>query len=300
MRTLTAPAVLVVVLSAALLTSTVVVAQQGQSEEPTTNGTDVDRASLEELCQQNAPDADELSVCIDVVRTYLAPEADAPTTAAVASDDVTVTGKGQKTTKAFDLAGGDYRVELKVKDPDPGESFGLGCSAWAYLKDAEDRSSVDDIRAGASGRKTNTVNSYFYSVPEGRYYWDFDISSCSWDVNLKSTTIDYDEPLPGVVVRKGTSGTNTEAFALTGGDYLASWSLKAGKSSCNVSGYLKDAEGDFFSVGDFEATAKKSKNDSGETRLFAIEPGHYYWEVNSLSFSGADQCKWTVTITAEE
>jgi hypothetical protein len=264
---------------------------------------DAERTRLETLCQQRARTANDLATCLDVVDRLLAPRAPGPSaSAAPAADSVRITGRGQKSSEAFDLGGGDYRATVKVKDTSSG-SIGLPCTATGSLKLTDDNSEVGTVTAGARPRKSGTTETYIYGIDAGRYYWDFSLTSCAtWDVTLDSIVIDYAEPNPGPIVRSGTGTLDTEAFALTGGDYLVTSVMKAASGDCSLSGYLIPVEEHtlFSSVGDVSAEAKKRKRVTDETRLYAVEPGQFYWSVSASAFAvGDSSCKWTLTLAAQ-
>ncbi len=111
--------------------------------------------------------------------------------------------------------------------------------------------------------------------------------------------VDYAEPKPGPIVRSGANTLDTEAFALTGGDYLVTSVLKSGGEPCSLSGYLIPVEeyNLFASVGDVSADSPKRKQTESETRFYEIDPGQYYWSVRA-SNSGIQgtSCKWTLTL----
>jgi hypothetical protein len=139
-----------------------------------------------------------------------------------------------------------------------------------------------------------------YGLEPGRYYWEFDLTTCgSWSVNLTSTVIDYAEPDSSRVVRKGTNTTDTEAFSLTGGDYVATTSLRARGADCDFTAYLIPVEeyNLFASVGDASLDAPEGRTEEGETRFYAVEPGHYYWSVTTIGF-GVDlvSCQWSISL----
>jgi hypothetical protein len=276
-----------------------------QSPSPASNGvpSDPERTRLETLCQERATTPDDLASCLDVVNRFLAPDgASASPSAAPVQDSVRIKGKGDRSSEAFLLNGGDYIATVKVKDS-ARDSIGLSCTARGSLKLTEDNSEAASVAATAPNRKSATVHTYVYGLDSGRYYWDFNLTSCgSWDVTLDTTVVDYSEPEPGPVVRSGVDTLDTEAFALTGGDYLVSSVLKAGAGDCDLNGYLIPVEeySLFGSVGNVTAASPKRKQTKDETRLYSIEPGQYYWSVSTSSFAlGNAACKWTLTLTTQ-
>jgi hypothetical protein len=276
---------------------------QGASPSPLPEGTGIDRAALLALCQQNATTPEDLAACLDVVDRFLAPEAPVgPSAPAAVNDKVTVKGSGEKSTEAFELGGGDYLATLNVRDTDK-SSFRSECTARGSLKRTEDNDEAASVRATAPSRGKGKIQSYIYGLDPGRYYWDFDLTDCGrWDVTLASTTIDYSEPAPGPIVRSGTDTFDTEAFALTGGDYLVTTKVKAGSGECRLSGYLIPvAEYNMFaSVGDISLEVPERKTQSGESRLYSVEPGQYYWSISTLALAiDKSACKWTITLTEQ-
>jgi len=261
------------------------------------------RATLLTLCQERATSADDLAACLDVVDRFLAPEASgAPEGPAQVNDSVTVKGGGEKSTEAFQLGGGDYIATINVRDTRK-DSFRSECTARASLKLTDDNSEAASLRATAPGRGKGQIKSYIYGLDAGRYYWDFDLTSCGkWDVTLASTVVDYAEPVPGPIVRSGTDTFDSEAFALTGGDYLVTTEAKAGAGQCQINAYLIPVEeyNAFSNVGDVSLDIPERKSGSDESRLYSIEPGQYYWSVSTLSFAiDKSACKWKLTLTEQ-
>lgn len=289
--------------TAAVVTASSMAVAQGASPSPSTTSDGVDRESLLALCQQNATTPEDLAACLDVVDRFLAPQAPiGPSAPAAVNDKVTVKGSGDKSTEAFQLGGGDYIATVNVRDTKKG-SFKSECTARGSLKLTEDNNEAASVRATAPGRGKGKVQSYIYGLEPGRYYWDFDLTTCGrWDVTLTSTTIDYSEPEPGPIVRSGTDTFDTEAFALTGGDYLVTTKVKAGAGECRLSAYLIPvAEYNMFaSVGDISLEVPERKTQSGESRLYSVDPGQYYWSVSTLSFAiDKSACKWTITLAQQ-
>lgn len=276
---------------------------QGPSPSTTPGADGDDRARLVGLCQQNATDPDDLATCLDVVDRFLAPDPVAPSAAPPAvHDSITLKGGGQKSTEAFALGGGDYIATLNVRDTAKG-SFKSECTARASLKLTDDNSEAASVQATAPGRGKGQVRSYVYGIEPGRYYWDFDLTSCGkWDITLASTVVDYSEPNPGPIVRSGTNTFDTEALALTGGDYLVTSKVKAGAGECRLDAYLIPVSeySMFASVGDISVSVPERKTQSDESRFYSIEPGQYYWSVRALAFAiDKSACKWTLTLTEQ-
>lgn len=291
------------VASVLLLGSGPGVLAQGPSPSTTPEASGDDRARLVTLCQQNATDPDDLATCLDVVDRLLAPDHAAPSAAPPAvNDSVTLKGGGEKSTEAFALSGGDYIATLNARDTDKG-SFKSECTARASLKLTDDNSEAASVQATAPGRGKAQVKSYLYGIDPGRYYWDFDLSSCGrWDVTLASTVVDYSEPDPGPIVRSGTNTFDTEAFALIGGDYLVTSKVKAGAGECRLDAYLIPVSdyNMFANVGDISVSVPERKTQSDESRFYSIEPGQYYWSVQVLAFAiDKSACKWTLTLTEQ-
>jgi hypothetical protein len=287
----------------ALLTGAGVVPAGAQAPGASTPPAGPDRVQLRTLCQERATTPEDLETCLDVVDRILAPGGPAASAStAPVQDSVRIRGKGDKSSEAFELGGGDYIATLKVRDTDR-DSIGLSCSASGSLKLTEDNSQAATVSGSAANRKSATVKTYMYGLDPGRYYWDFDLTTCgSWDVTLDSTVVDYAEPKPGPIVRSGTNTLDTEAFALTGGDYLVSSTLKSGAGECTLSAYLIPVEeyNLFASVGDVSATSPKRRQTKDETRLYAVEPGQYYWSVTASAFAiGNTACRWSLELASQ-
>lgn len=270
----------------------------GASTQPSQSPA-VDRLLLESLCVRNATDPADLATCLDVVHRFLAPiKSPGESSAPVANDKVTVSGGGDKSTKPFELAGGDYMATVVSRDVDS-SGFGFGCDTRGSLRLTDDRSEVGSVSGTAPAKRTATTITQMYGIEPGRYYWDFGSTSCEkWTVTLESVAFTYgSEPEPGVIVRSGTGTLDTTPFALTGGDYTVDISLKASGGDCsNFDAYLipVNEHSLFANIGDVSVKASKGHTTKDQTQLYAVEPDHYYWSVSILAFDAT--CDWSLTI----
>ncbi len=101
-------------------------------------------------------------------------------------------------------------------------------------------------------------------------------------------------PTPETVTMKGRGTKNTQRFELSGGDYVVRWTASSANTfGCFHGAFLRSVDGTstFEDVGSELINGRRTVN--GETNLYGLGPGQYYFDVNS-------GCSWSLTIRLDE
>jgi hypothetical protein len=260
---------------------------------------DDERRELERRCAENTTSEETLATCLDVVRTYLVPADGVDEAASPAAEKTSVSGKGESSSAAVELAGGDYLLTFSVSRP---KSRKEGCIASGGLRSADDGYEVASFFVATPKGESKRIRSYVYALDAGPYYVEVDDASCpSWSADIEAVPMDLVEPVSGRVVRSGQASGRyaTEAFYLDGGEYLVTYGLDGGKKGCGFKAQMMSvSDGSTFgSLVDIRGEALQRQSDSGHARLSYVEPGHYYWSVDAGSgwYDGL-ACPWTLTV----
>ena len=253
---------------------------------------DEERRRLERRCAENTTSEQTLATCLEVVRTYLVPADGVDGTATPAeAEKASVAGKGESSSAAVELAGGDYLLTFAVSRP---KSRKEGCIASGGLRSADDDYEVASFFVATPKGESRKIRSYVYALDAGPYYVAVDDASCpSWSADIEAVPMD--------LVRSGQASGRyaTEAFYLDGGEYLVTYGLDGGKKGCGFKAQMMSvSDGSTFgSLVDIRGEALQRQSDSGHARLSYVEPGQYYWSVDAGSgwYDGMP-CPWTLTV----
>jgi hypothetical protein len=214
---------------------------------------------------------------------------------------IVMQGSGDTNSLSFALAGGNYTVAWTAT-----RATSTGCSYSGSLA-LIDNSDSENFDGDAGNRNTTTGVTQLYSLKASQYYLRSSSGCDTWTIVIAPYGVDTKaalggpatSPLPGglppsatgepPVTLKGTGDSTTKQFNLVGGAYtIAFTATRPSSTGCSLNGNLRSADDKISEY--FAAEARTGNTANGQTQVYAIKPGAYFFKMRS------DCDNWTIAI----